>query len=53
MAESIEPFANISAPDLLENGSVYHGWVRKRTTSGLSKFWEGNCKYFLIAGVLK
>ena len=45
MAEAIEPFANISAQDLLEHSFSCHGWVRKKNTSGWNKRIEGNCKF--------
>ena len=53
MAEAIEPFANISAQDLLEHSFSCHGWVRIKDTSGWNNPFEGSCKFILITVVKK
>ena len=53
MAGAIEPFANISAQELLEHGISCHGWVRKKDTSHFSTLFRGDCKYVLMAMVEK
>jgi len=46
MAKAVEPFANISAQELLKNSPRLFGWVRKEDTAGLRLVVKVfDCKY--------
>lgn len=46
MAKAVEPFANISAQELLKNTPRLFGWVRKEDTGVLRSVVKAlDCKY--------
>lgn len=46
MARAVEPFANISAQELLKNTPRLFGWVRKEDVAGLRSVVKVlDCKY--------
>lgn len=46
-APVVEPFANISAQELLKNTPGLFGWVRKEETAGIRSMVKAlDCKYW-------